>query len=190
ASALEFVPVDFCVPMAEIGRLLVRLVGEPAVRPTVEPPPAEMTVGKGEGMSHTSEDQVTLPEAPTEPGPLGGFTCPHCSGHLWEVHDAGLLRFRCRVGHAYTAESLLDGKAESLESTLWAALNLLEENAALCLRMTERARERGHTHTAQRLQQRALESERHARLLREFLNSSPAFTPDEDGNPATEPAVA
>ena len=24
------------------------------------------------------------------PGPPEGFSCPHCNGHLWEVHDGGL----------------------------------------------------------------------------------------------------
>lgn len=43
------------------------------------------------------------------PGQSSGFSCPACGGVLWEVDDGELLRFRCRVGHAYTAEAAHDG---------------------------------------------------------------------------------
>jgi hypothetical protein len=35
---------------------------------------------------------------------------------LSEIQDEEVLRFRCRVGHAYTVESMLAGKSETLEA--------------------------------------------------------------------------
>ena len=36
---------------------------------------------------------------PGEPSP---YSCPECGGVLWELKNGELMRFRCRVGHAYT----------------------------------------------------------------------------------------
>jgi len=44
------------------------------------------------------------------PGDSSPFSCPACGGLLWEVEDPELLRFRCRVGHAYTADAAVDGQ--------------------------------------------------------------------------------
>jgi len=52
-------------------------------------------------------------------------------GYLWELRDGDLTRFRCRVGHAFSIESMDAKQAEMLESALWAALRALEERANL-----------------------------------------------------------
>ena len=52
-----------------------------------------------------------LVERETWPGKLSAFICPECRGPLYEIEDGGLLRFRCRVGHAYTADGVLDESA-------------------------------------------------------------------------------
>jgi two-component system chemotaxis response regulator CheB len=69
--------------------------------------------------------------APADP-PLGtpsGFTCPECHGGLWEIDDGHLPRYRCRVGHGFSADSLLEHfradaaeiarQAETLQALLW-----------------------------------------------------------------------
>ncbi len=77
------------------------------------------------------------------PGEISPFTCPECAGSLYEIRDGQLIRFRCQVGHAYTAEkSMLDHKDEALENALYFALNSLEESAALTERLAA-ARARG-----------------------------------------------
>lgn len=172
SSALEFVKVDHCLPLAEIGPFLAHLVHEPL--------PAHLTGGERENVperveSPTEESasmpDTSLPEAPEPVGPLEGFTCPHCHGHLWETTTDGFLQFRCRVGHSFSATSLLSGQYDSLEATLWAAMNAFQENAALTRRMAEQAGERGHQLTANRLASRAQDAEHHAAVLREILTS-------------------
>lgn len=55
------------------------------------------------------------------PGAPSSFFCPACGGVLWEVDD-DLLRFRCRVGHTYSADGVVDAQGESVDAALWAAL--------------------------------------------------------------------
>ena len=53
------------------------------------------------------------------PGELSRFGCPECTGPLYQIQDGQLVRFRCGVGHAYTADSMLDEKDEALEAALY-----------------------------------------------------------------------
>jgi two-component system chemotaxis response regulator CheB len=102
-------------------------------------------------------------------GELSAFTCPECRGALWELRDGDLLRFRCHVGHAFSAESLMAEQSEELENALWAALRSLEENAALSRRMAARASERNHTISVTQFEENARQVEQHAAVIRQVL---------------------
>src|SRR5690606_36533213 len=44
------------------------------------------------------------------------YVCPDCHGTLWETDlPGGILRFRCRVGHAFSATSLAAQQSERIE---------------------------------------------------------------------------
>ncbi len=109
-------------------------------------------------------------ESPTDVGKLGTpsvFTCPDCNGTLWELQDGELLRYRCRVGHAYSAESMIEAENESVERALWAAVRTLEETAQLSRRIARR------TGTLrEELIRKAAEREEHARVIRGLLPGS------------------
>jgi two-component system chemotaxis response regulator CheB len=102
-------------------------------------------------------------------GELVGLTCPDCAGPLYEINDGKLVRFRCRVGHAFSAEDALDGKSEALESALYAALNTLEESAEMADRLAARSRQHGHAHAASRFEKRARNARRQAATIRVVL---------------------
>jgi two-component system chemotaxis response regulator CheB len=103
------------------------------------------------------------------PGRPSGLSCPACGGVLWEVDDGNLLRFRCRVGHAYAAESALDGQRETVETALWAAFRALLERKELAERLAVRARERGWGRSRANFEERAQEALAQADLIRTAL---------------------
>jgi two-component system chemotaxis response regulator CheB len=57
-------------------------------------------------------------DAGRHPGELSGFTCPEYSGPLYGIQGGVLDRFRRRVGHAYTAAGVLEGKINALEEAV------------------------------------------------------------------------
>jgi two-component system chemotaxis response regulator CheB len=97
------------------------------------------------------------------------FSCPECGGVLWELHDGNLLRFRCRVGHAYSVDSILAGQTEAVEQALWTALKALEENASFSRRLANDARKSGKEWLARRFEDKEQEAEKHAAVIRQVL---------------------
>lgn len=71
-----------------------------------------------------------------ELGPASGYTCPDCNGSLVVVSEGS---FRCRVGHAWSPDSLLAARNDEVETALWVALRSLREKADLARRLAERA---------------------------------------------------
>ena len=128
-SALRNVKVDHCVPLAEIGPLLVQLATSQSVRKRKK---GATPMGKME------KRQMSPAEMETKFGPPTGFICPECSGPLWETKPGGPLQFRCHVGHAYSPDSLLADHADGLERALWSAVRTFDEQAALLRRLGER----------------------------------------------------
>jgi two-component system, chemotaxis family, protein-glutamate methylesterase/glutaminase len=169
SNALEHVPVDHVLPAASVGELLARLIADSAEPPS-EPPPTGMQVEvEMEGFSLEAFEG-------NHPGRPSGFSCPDCNGVLWQIRDGGgLERFRCRVGHAWSPQSLLTQQSEALEAALWVALRSLEERAALARRLAEPARNRGHSITATRFEEQAAEAQQAARLVRHLLLEPETF---------------
>jgi two-component system chemotaxis response regulator CheB len=88
---------------------------------------------------------------------------------LWQIQDGRMIRFRCRVGHAFSAESLLASQSDGLETALWSAMRALEEKASLTRRLAERATERSQPGVAERFGARADEAEAQADIIRRVL---------------------
>jgi two-component system, chemotaxis family, protein-glutamate methylesterase/glutaminase len=112
------------------------------------------------------------PEAmhdPDRPGDPSGFGCPDCAGALFRIEEGRLVRYRCRVGHAWSAESLLARQAVDLESALWMALRSLEEQAALNAELGERVRGSEHARTAARFDANAQDAVQAAELVRQLI---------------------
>ena len=96
------------------------------------------------------------------------FSCPTCGGVLREAPD-DVLRFRCRVGHAFGADSLLHAQTETVDDALWMALRALQERAELSTRLAKRMRERGRARLTARYEQRVEEAEQAAVAIRGLL---------------------
>jgi len=102
-------------------------------------------------------------------GKASVYACPECGGVLREMQDGKLLRFRCRVGHAFSAENVLAEQSETLDKALWIALRTLEEKVELLRRLAHQAQGQTRVWLAQGFEERAVEAEQHANLLRQLL---------------------
>jgi two-component system, chemotaxis family, protein-glutamate methylesterase/glutaminase len=165
-SAVDNVPVDHVVRLAEVAPLVASLAREPV---------APETAMKENEEAEVEDETVGLPGYETKGHP-SGFSCPDCGGSLWEWQDGELVRYRCRIGHAYSPESLASQQSEALEAALWSAVRSLEETAAFARRLAERMRESNLPGAADRYLVRAGAAERHAGTLREMLATSPLKT--------------
>jgi two-component system, chemotaxis family, protein-glutamate methylesterase/glutaminase len=162
-SAISNVPVDFVTPLSEMGTLLVRLTREeiedkdPAnIRERLE-----QDIRGARMERHDEQDMEQL-------GQPSVFTCPECHGTLWKIEEGKIVRFRCRTGHAYTAQSLLEELTEDVEDTLWTAVRSLEEKASLMRHIAWHLREHGDASADRYLTEAATAIER-AGAVREAL---------------------
>ncbi|HEU4648916.1 MAG TPA: chemotaxis protein CheB [Gemmatimonadales bacterium] len=152
ASAIAHVPVDYVVPLDAIAAQITALV---AAAPKEEAMSPESTGG-----------DAPLGYVPKPDNQASGFTCPECHGALWEQQDGSLVHYECRVGHAYSAESLLSEHADDLEEALWSAYRTLLEHAAIARRLAEAAAHAGHKRSASAYTERAVDCEHHAAVIR------------------------
>lgn len=169
--ALGAVPDARRASLAELGPLLARLTREPA--PTPPPVPGDLAAEDRltrRGLApHADMDEMDTLDGLGDRVPL---SCPDCGGALWHLHDPEPPRFRCHVGHAYTARSLMDGQAEATEQALVVALRTLEERARTLRRMAAEDRQRGWTGGGAEYASRAAELEEHADALRGVLTAA------------------
>jgi two-component system chemotaxis response regulator CheB len=92
---------------------------------------------------------------------------------LWEMKEGKLLRYRCHVGHGFSAESLEAGQENKLEEILWSALRAIEESIALRRRLLDRGGA-GHLAAVTPGVTRDIgDLEERATTLRELLLSAP-----------------
>lgn len=146
-SAIEGAAPEHVVGVSDMPALLQRLAEED-LDDTSFPPPSELMEIETAFAKLDPKAYASL----ERPGQPASFTCPDCNGTLAHIHDEGVLRFRCRVGHAWTAQSLLTQQNSALESALWMALRSLEEKATLTRDMVQRAQAKGHRRTAEMFQ--------------------------------------
>jgi two-component system chemotaxis response regulator CheB len=172
-SALENVDVDHVLSAREVGRLLPQLVAEEVT----EAPRSRSSVLEVES---TLQLHGGAPQGVHKIGEPSSLACPDCGGVLNEVYEDELLRFRCRVGHAFAPESLYRQQNTQLEGALWSALRALEEQAALARRMAARARGLRQTKSAVRYDERAESAESEARTVREALRLGAPPRSDSD----------
>jgi two-component system, chemotaxis family, protein-glutamate methylesterase/glutaminase len=119
---------DAVLPAAELGGALSRFADSAlAIREDV------LTMPSGDSL-HEGDERPA--------GPPTGLTCPECHGPLWELTEGESVRYRCRVGHAFTEDSLTVEQGGAVEAALWTALEALEERAEFLRRLAARDEQR------------------------------------------------
>lgn len=154
---------QYVLPAEQIAPTLIALVNERA----------GLNKEEGQGSELDNEVKIAAVDMSSierdKAGAPSVYSCPECNGILWEMREGEILRFRCRVGHAFGAESLLVSKKEELEGALWAALRALEERAALHRRLSEHAAIGHNPRAANQFRQSAADLQQQAQTIRTLL---------------------
>jgi two-component system, chemotaxis family, protein-glutamate methylesterase/glutaminase len=160
--ALAAVPDAHLAPAAGLAPLLDRLAREPAPVPPPVPDALHLEARLTERAMNDA-DWHSVPGSPAD------FTCPDCGGALRRLEVDEMLRFRCRVGHAFTAEALAAAKGDGVEEALWLAMQTLQERADMLDSLSSEDEKRGWNGTASSYAGRARETRENAERLREFI---------------------
>jgi two-component system, chemotaxis family, protein-glutamate methylesterase/glutaminase len=168
-AALAATTADHVLPLHAIGGELARLVKDARARGEEEEMPSEPD----------PTDHLHVEHRPD--GPPSGFTCPECGGSLWELQDGALNRYRCRVGHTYSEDAMVEAQGDAVEAALWTALEVLEERGELLERIAGRMERTPRS--AGRFREAAREAADRASLLRRALSmgvGNPALTDEPE----------
>lgn len=154
--AIDFVEPDYVQPIEQLVDTLVRLTS--------------MASGRN-GKESALEPAPDPSREDAQPGDIAPFSCPACGGTLWETDTGRVVSFRCRVGHAYTLNSLVAGHSETVERAFWSAYRALEEQSAMSRRVARRLADRGRLKSADRFERQAEQAARHAADLKQVLDA-------------------
>lgn len=162
--AIEYAGADYVLPGRDIAEKLIQLTSKAGRRAPMKPKKNSTSEG-AEVRQH--EHSTNSNEGNGKPSV---FACPECHGVLWEVDDGKLVRYRCRVGHAYSADSLKGELDQSAERAMWAAMRALEEKAAMTRRLLDSMK--GPKSYVGRLQEQADADAHNAHVIRNMIFST------------------
>jgi two-component system chemotaxis response regulator CheB len=128
-SVLKNMEINFSVRLSEIGNTVASLA---QLYPSeIDAPPDVIAEAKIAERQATGIDKVkTL-------GQQSVFTCPDCGGALWQITNGKISEYRCHVGHSFSEGHLKIRKRETLETTLYTALRILEERKNIFIQAKE-----------------------------------------------------
>lgn len=167
-NALNQVKVDYCVPIIEMGGILMKLMTRKLGKQ--KPVPQDLRLE-----AKIAERVLSDIAAVNALGEQVPFNCPGCGGILWKMGKGTLLRYRCHTGHAYTAAALLADQTSKIEETMWFALRMFEERRNL---LTTIAKDQ-HGAAAQSAKERAELSQEHIDRIRTILLADDKGTPGD-----------
>lgn len=139
ASAINHVAVDHVLPLAEIGPMLASLA-QAATQAPQQPPQVPEWVRVENSCVQGKGNIADLERI----GIRSVYTCPECSGALWQIKDSCPARFRCHTGHSFSARSLAESQDRAVEEALWSSLRALQEKLRMAQDMFENAAAHHH----------------------------------------------
>jgi two-component system chemotaxis response regulator CheB len=163
AALTKFRP-DHVASLASMPALFQHLAREPRGMASTPPSPElifEVDLAKGKDTSSMSKmDEI---------GRRSFLACPDCHGVMWEIQEGDLLRYRCHVGHAFTAELMSLALDENLQRALSSGLRAMDERTALAAKLRKQAEDAGRPHLAESWGRKLVEYEREAEILRDSI---------------------
>lgn len=181
-SALNRVRPDHVVRLAEMPVLLDALVHQPAgeAKPLPHTVKFEVEIARTGGASMDEMDAF---------GRRSVLACPDCGGVMWEIDEGELARYRCHVGHTYTAEMMSFALDENLRRALASALRALEERLSLARKLQRQAIDSGHRLLAETWAKKSREFEQELEIIRTSVRRMDRLAADAE-NPKHRAAAA
>lgn len=163
-AALQATEVDYVASAGDLASTLIDLARAPAgpSGPITEALRLEVDIAAGARLG--SEHLHALADAST-------LSCPECQGVLSEIRGSRPLRFRCQIGHGYTAD-FLASRVEDVDEAIRVAMRIMEERVTLVTRMASDARKMGRGAVADLYEARAQEYQHYASTLRDAATLS------------------
>ena len=161
AALTKFKP-DHVAGLAAMPALFRRLTSQPQGNP-IEPTSDllyEVGMAKEANGSMSQMDRI---------GQRSLLACPDCHGAMWEIQEGDLLRYRCHVGHAYTAELMGLALDETLRRALNSGLRVLDERIALTRKLYQQAAYADRKHLAESWSKKLSECQQEAEILRDAI---------------------
>jgi two-component system chemotaxis response regulator CheB len=178
-NAMNRLKPDHVVTLAAMPRLLLSLVSQSVGNSMPVPQSVKFEIEIARGGHATIEDMDGV-------GRRSGFACPDCHGALWEIEEGELVRYRCHVGHTYTAEFMSVALDDNLRRALGSALRALEERRALARKLEAQAEKNDQPHVAASWSKRALEFEQELKVIRTSIERMDRIAASEELKHAAE----
>lgn len=161
-SVLDSMEVDYCVPVAEMGAIIDKVVaaGSAAGRA----PDADLAAE-----AQMYEDLTTSIKANEQWGSHTSYTCPDCGGVLFKHEQDAIIKYKCHTGHSFSVRDLVLKQSEELESSLWFAIRSMEQKKDLLQSLAGRANKIGNKHLVEDYTRRVEEIDGHIRNLKTVL---------------------
>lgn len=161
-TALNRITPDHLVPLAQMPNLFNSLANETAVENLIVPDSikAEVEIARNGGLPMDNMDKL---------GVRSTLTCPECHGVMWAIREDDLLRYRCHVGHTYTAELMSVALDQNIRTALASAQRALEERLALARKLHSDASQRGQPSIAKMWLERVNEYDRELTVLKNAI---------------------
>lgn len=164
-NAIAAMDVNYIVPVAAMADCLQRCVAEPPETNTLVPKDILLESKMVKRVMFNADEMAQIGEPSYQ-------SCPACSGPLWQMKAPDTLRYRCHVGHSFTARALVEAQDETVEEALWIALRTLEERARVLERISKDSLQKGAQNLSERYKERAAEALEHATSIRRLIYSS------------------
>lgn len=166
ASAIEHADIDRVLRAREIGPILAAMVEAAQSAP---PPPRVVPDWIKLENRFVSEDMDM--DALSKIGHPSVYTCPECSGTLWQIDGTAPPHYRCHTGHAFSERALATSQGRNVEEALWSAVRALHEKEKLYRQMANAAFSGTFARAAEEYVEQALDAQRKSDVLRSLLAS-------------------
>jgi two-component system chemotaxis response regulator CheB len=104
------------------------------------------------------------------------FSCPECGGALRLKTKNGGEEYSCHVGHRFGPRELLESQSEGVETGIYVALRMLNEQAEFARRMIESTRDAPLDNGLVYWERLQVQAEEQAEALQRFLERRPTVS--------------